>query len=228
MPLSKITITVMRTSRRKTLSIKAINGNALIVKAPQTASHEKIREILTLNQQKIHALLKQAAEHDNRVDYISGYKILYMGGEISLMFTEQAYLWRFQEDKLVLCIDKEFQKQTPTVLKDFYNARAEWLRIRCRQLADQYDFKPKKISLRWTTSKWGSCSLEGNVSLSKYLILAPQEIQDYIIMHELCHLLQPNHSYDFYALLSSLDPLHKEHKDWLKQNGFRLSIYSPN
>lgn len=81
------------------------------------------------------------------------------------------------------------------------------------------------ISLKDTTSQWGSCSGEGNLSFSWRLIFAPLEVARYVVIHEVCHLAEMNHSQRFWALVGSIDPDFKVHRKWLKVHGKKLHAY---
>ena len=75
------------------------------------------------------------------------------------------------------------------------------------------------ISFRDTRSRWGSCTSEGKVMLSWRLVLAPPEIFDYVIAHEVAHLVEMNHSTAFWSVVEELRPDYKEAKRWLKTDG---------
>jgi predicted metal-dependent hydrolase len=77
----------------------------------------------------------------------------------------------------------------------------------------------KTIRLKYNHSNWGSCSRSGNINLSTRLLFAPQEIQDYVIIHELAHLIEFNHSPRYWALVAKADPNYKHHVEWLNRNG---------
>ncbi|MEI6187655.1 MAG: SprT family zinc-dependent metalloprotease [Alphaproteobacteria bacterium] len=83
----------------------------------------------------------------------------------------------------------------------------------------------RKISIRDTTSRWGSCSKDGNVSFSFRLVFGPIDILRYVIVHEYCHLLVHDHSKKFWNLVESLCPGHKVFRHWLKKNGSSLFKY---
>ena len=82
-----------------------------------------------------------------------------------------------------------------------------------------------KISLRDTRSRWGSCSHEGNLMLAWRLIMAPPEVLDYVVAHEVAHLREMNHSPDFWALVEHLCPEFRTHKAWLRRDGAALHRY---
>ena len=81
------------------------------------------------------------------------------------------------------------------------------------------------VSLRNMTSKWGSCSNTGRMSLSTKLLFAPKEVQDYVMIHELCHLDELNHSDRFWSLVDSHDPNYKDSERWLKEHGHMCDVH---
>jgi predicted metal-dependent hydrolase len=81
---------------------------------------------------------------------------------------------------------------------------------------------PKRIFLREQRSRWGSCSARGNLSLNWRLIQAPPEVLDYVVVHELAHLREFNHSKRFWALVAAHCPDYKRWMLWLKQEGWKL------
>ena len=80
----------------------------------------------------------------------------------------------------------------------------------------------RRFFLKAHTSKWGSCSEQGNINLNFRLLFAPPEILDYIIIHELAHLKEKNHSPAFWSVVKEAIPDHKEREKWLKENGNML------
>lgn len=80
------------------------------------------------------------------------------------------------------------------------------------------------ITIRDQKTRWGSCSGRGTLSFNWRLILAPPEILDYVVVHELCHLTHMNHSREFWALVGSVIPDYKVRRKWLKENGHTLRL----
>lgn len=83
----------------------------------------------------------------------------------------------------------------------------------------KYAKKIKKISFKYNHSNWGSCSSTGNLNFSSRLLFAPQDVQDYVIVHELAHLIELNHSAAFWQLVADAMPNYSEKENWLKENG---------
>lgn len=97
------------------------------------------------------------------------------------------------------------------------NARVESLRAQAKkelpprlaELAAQHGFKYNKVFIKNNISNWGSCSSLGNINLNLRLVELPSELQDYVMLHELCHLRYLNHGREFHALLESVCPGHR-------------------
>lgn len=79
-----------------------------------------------------------------------------------------------------------------------------------------------RITIRNQRSRWGSCSSEGNLNFNCLLMLTPPEVQDYVVVHELCHRKEMNHSAAFWAEVERVLPDYRERRQWLKDNGAAL------
>ena len=79
--------------------------------------------------------------------------------------------------------------------------------------------RPGRIAVRCQKTRWGSCSTKGNLNFNCLLMLAPDDVVDYIVVHELCHLKHMNHSRNFYAEIEKVLPDYRQHQQWLKENG---------
>lgn len=79
-----------------------------------------------------------------------------------------------------------------------------WLVPRLATLAAEHGFSYNKVFIKNNVSNWGSCSTKGNINLNMQLMRLPEELRDYVILHELCHLKQLNHGPEFHALLNNL------------------------
>ncbi len=105
---------------------------------------------------------------------------------------------------------------TPEVERMRTQAKAE-LPPRLAALAAQHGFQYKRVFIKNNRSNWGSCSSLGNINLNLRLVSLPQELQDYVMLHELCHLKYLNHSPQFHALLESVCPGHRALEKQIKQ-----------
>jgi len=92
---------------------------------------------------------------------------------------------------------------------------------RLKELADEHGFTYQRVTIKNNISNWGSCSAKGNINLNLRLVTLPQSLQDYVMLHELCHLREMNHGPRFHALLESLCPGHRTLEKELRQHKLR-------
>ena len=92
------------------------------------------------------------------------------------------------------------------------------------RFAEILGVKPKSIKVRDYKARWGSCSASGDVSYNWKIIMAPHHIVDYVVVHELCHMLQHNHSPRYWQHVEKIIPGYREDLEWLKVNGVGLFI----
>jgi predicted metal-dependent hydrolase len=95
---------------------------------------------------------------------------------------------------------------------------------RVQFFANKNSFTFNKIFIRSQKTKWGSCSSLSNLSFNYQLIFAPKKVIDYVIVHELCHLRQMNHSKKFWDEVKKALPNYTEYKDWLHQNEYKVRV----
>jgi predicted metal-dependent hydrolase len=106
---------------------------------------------------------------------------------------------------------------------DFLKTEAKRLIApRAQDMAARLGRKPGRITVKDTKSRWGSCSSSGDLAFSWRLVLAPEQILDYVVAHEVAHLVQMNHSPAFWAVVESLVGDHRPARRWLKINGAGL------
>lgn len=98
--------------------------------------------------------------------------------------------------------------ETPEVAELRRQAKA-YLPGRLAELAAQHGFSYNQVRIKHNVSNWGSCSVKKNINLNLNLMRLPAELQDYVMLHELCHLKYMNHGKEFHALLESVCPNHK-------------------
>jgi predicted metal-dependent hydrolase len=116
-------------------------------------------------------------------------------------------------------IHSQDQMLTTEMKVAFYRRHAKpWLTQRTRDIANQHDFDVHRIYVRDQKTKWGSCSSKSNISLNWRLILCPEPVIDYLIIHECCHLVHMNHSKKFWNLVAQYCPDYQQHDFWLKEN----------
>jgi predicted metal-dependent hydrolase len=128
-------------------------------------------------------------------------------------------------------VDSEFrlaehhveQTSIQRALETLYRREARnHLEARADHFAEQMNVEYDKIEIRNQRTRWGSCSTGGTISLNWRLIMAPSEVVDYLVVHELAHLTEQNHGRDFWRLVGEYVPEYKEKAEWLEQNSAKL------
>ena len=89
------------------------------------------------------------------------------------------------------------------------------------------DLRPRSLAIRDQRTRWGSCSTSGALSFNWRLVLAPAPVLRYVVVHELCHLREPNHSHSFWRLVAEAMPGFEPERAWLRRHGHELLAYRP-
>lgn len=157
--------------------------------------------------------------------FSEGETFLYLGHELPLQFWQESQV-DVVEKKLMCPISIQ---QNPVLLRqairDFYKKEAEAIIfLRAYKIAKDMGIEPTKIKLKFLRSRWGSCSLDGVVTLNYKLVACPIDVLDYVIVHEYAHLIHMNHSKDFWSVVSKHCANWKSMRQWLRQNALKVDF----
>lgn len=94
--------------------------------------------------------------------------------------------------------------------------------LRVKNYANKMSLSVGRITIRNQKTRWGSCSSKGNLNFNCLLMLCPDRIRDYVVVHELCHMYEMNHSPAFWSHVERIMPDYQECRNWLKENGSRI------
>ena len=111
---------------------------------------------------------------------------------------------------------------SPEQLRQLAEAARQDLPRRAARFAPLLGVSCGRITIRAQKSRWGSCSTRGNLNFNCLLMLCPEEVRDYVVVHELCHRKEMNHSRRFWQELARVLPEYEQQRQWLKSNGSRL------
>lgn len=169
-------------------------------------------------------ILQQVMQYSNNNSFVSGQEIPVLGKNIKLehvggrgVVTEQDSALQVHGD--IEFMERRIQKWLIQKLKSEIIPLAEGF-------SNQLKVKTGNITLRDTSSRWGSCSSDGNLSFSWRLVFAPYEVLTYVVAHEVAHIREHNHSPNFWALVAQICPEFKNSQNWLKRNGKSLYMYN--
>ncbi len=205
----------------------------IIIKLRQHHGFELIVPMRTSMKQAINFLYRQEEwvlnknlllQKSTRTKFINGARIPILGELYTIKHTGVLRGITKLEGQEILVSGLE--EQIGRKIKQFLLAMAKkeitaQAGIEARNLAVSFS----KITVRDTSTRWGSCSRSGNISLSWRLIMAPRPILEYVIAHELAHLLQMNHSKKFWDIVASVFPHYKNARIWLRKHGGELHSY---
>ena len=199
-------------AQRKTLSICVNPDSSVCLKAPIDATLEQI-------QQKVHKraswILKQKRFFESfgtsttKRQYISGESHLYLGRQYMLRVKESNVNAVHYQNNIIE-IECRHKKDAGILLQTWYRQRAN---VKFQEYAQPiieqfsiYGVKPQSLSIKKMDKRWGYCTIDGHITLNPRLICAPRCCIEYVITHELCHLIHRNHNKEFYALLTKEMP----------------------
>jgi predicted metal-dependent hydrolase len=211
-------------SKRKTLALIVETDGTLTVRAPLRMKEADIWRFIEVKSDWIkrkQVRVQKEAELLHR--YMDGETFLYLGREVPLRLVP--------DRKPALVMDSFFeltksaQPQAASVFETWYKKQARAvLTERVEFFARQHRFKAGKIRISSARTRWGSCNTKGTLSFTWRLVMAPLEIIDYVVVHELSHLKELNHSKAFWSQVEVILPDYKRRRAWLKKNGNSLRL----
>ena len=214
--------TIKRSPRRKKLTITVERDRSVIVHAPESASEEKIRSIVESKRQwiydKTHHAQKYALPHPPGKELVNGESALYLGRQYKVeMIQTDSKEVRFEQRFL---IPERLAGDGKQVLRNWYTKRAkEKILPRAQTLAHQLGVAFTRAKIVDNRYRWGSCTTRNNINFNWRLIKAPMFVVDYVIIHELAHLLEANHTPRFWNIVRTQSPKMEKAKQWLIDHG---------
>lgn len=210
-------------SRRRTISLVITKEPALVIRAPFRISEDYIRELVNRKMGWIQKKLEEINKRPNVVkQYINGERFLFLGEEYCLQYTGNLKNIRIL-DKLY--IPEKYTKTARKKLIEWYKIQAKKVVIeRTKILAEKFEFQPSSIRISGAMRRWGSCNSKRRLNFSWRLIMTPSEVIDYVIVHELVHLVHLNHSKAFWVKVKAILPDYKNHVKWLKHSDNLMSL----
>ena len=211
-------------SKRKTLALIVETDGTLTVRAPLRMKEADIQRFLTEKQDWIKRKQSQVSKValPSR-QYMDGETFLYLGKEIPLRIVPDRKPALVMDT--VFKLTKSAQPQAESVFIAWYKAQARSiLPERVSHFSRNYSFAPAKLRISSARTRWGSCSAKGTLSFTWRLMMAPLDVIDYVVVHELCHLKELNHSRAFWMQVESILPDYKARRTWLKKQGGALVL----
>lgn len=219
--------------RRKTIGIKITDKGEVIITSPFGVSEETIKNIIKKKQKWITdkvKLIKEANFAYNRA-FKDGERFLFLGKELELEIikvNKPICNTEIEGEKVRVFINLSSMTSGDTIsnaiVKLYRKEAARLFKERTDIYSKVLGVGPKRIFIKDQKTLWGSCSSKGNINYNYRIIMAPISIVDYIVVHELCHLIHMNHSKEYWNTVKSVLPDYEKRRKWLKENGHVLKI----
>lgn len=227
MKLDNIDIKIEKTDRRKTVSIFIERDGSVRAIAPLTASDEKIEAAVRAKEFQIFTKLanwKELNQGKVKREYVNGQSFLYLGRNYRLTISDN------QDVPLKISggffrLDRNHLGKADKVFKDFYREKAvQKINERLKLIEGKFQQKPATIKVLDLQNRWASWTPKNGLNFHWKCAMAPVQVLDYIITHEMVHLKYPNHSTEFWNELDKKMPNFREYENWLKQNGVKMDL----
>ena len=214
-------------SRRKTSALHIV-GNELQIRVPKSIGDRNIVKILEIKERWIRnkAIQLQNQPISKKREFISGESFSLFGRNLKLKVLEGGKVGtKLIDDSLMTTVRSSEigdlrKSRIKTYIEKWYIQEAyKGLEEKVIRYSEIIRVSPREMKVRNYKTRWGSCDKKGRLTFNFHLIKAPHAIVDYVVIHELCHLIQPNHSKFFWIEVAKYDLNYKNHKKWLKENG---------
>lgn len=216
-------------SRRKTASIYIERDGKVSVLVPEKLTARQIDDILESKRKWIYQSLAEWQDlNANRIqrDYVNGEGFLYLGRSYRLkLVSDLPEPLMLRDGYFCLRATKGSAPDADAVFREFYRAKGA-VRIppRVAYFQTKMGVKSKSIRIMDLKHRWASCTASGNLNFHWKCMMAPLTVIDYIVVHELAHLIYLNHSAAFWNEVDKVMPDFQERKVWLRDNGAGMDL----
>jgi predicted metal-dependent hydrolase len=213
---------IVRSPRRKTLTITVERDGTVVVRAPEAMSDEDVRSYIEAKRQWILDKMRSPQKYEERQppgkEVVNGESAPYLGTEyrIEIADTDSGGV----EFAQLFRVPPAQSARRRTVLRDWYIGQAEKIILpRAERHAGELGVSYKSARIVDNRYRWGSCTVGNSVTFNWRLIKAPMFVIDYVIVHELAHLIESSHTQEFWGIVRARTPTMDKAKAWLKEHG---------
>lgn len=216
--------------RKKTISLHITNQAEVIVSAPYFTPKCEIKSFIEQKSEWIQKNIQRQKEqiiHNRKKLFISGEYFDYLGASYPL----EVFFYQNLPSGLVFWNNRFYLNSidAPELRKNYfiqwYKTKArDYFEIQVKNLGNKFQLLPRDIKITSARTRWGSCSGENDLDFSYRLIMTPQAVINYVIIHELMHIKEKNHSVQFWKLVETALPEYKLYRNWLRENGYKFIL----
>ncbi|WP_077596113.1 M48 family metallopeptidase [Oceanobacillus kimchii] len=214
------------------ISIDLVNG--VEVFTPDNIDEAKLVQIIKRKAPWISQKLLELNEVNTKVqpkEFVSGEKLPYLGRHYRLKVYKEPVpntSFQFKQGRFIAIVPREWSQES--IEHQLEQKLMEWYRQhgfkkineRAKEYQSMLGVKPRSLQLKTQHKRWGTCTPNGDIYLNWRIVMAPLRVIDYIIVHELAHLIVPEHNDRFWRIVRTTLPHYKEAKEWLRVHGIEL------
>ncbi|MBP9759220.1 M48 family metallopeptidase [Candidatus Dojkabacteria bacterium] len=221
---------IKKSHKARNLIIKITPDSKVIVTIPHGISLSKAYDFLNLKNNWINERLdKLKSKLDESLNFSNNsiIPIFETDTQVERIVTKVANTKVFINNNKILVFSNKHTKESEikkAIIKSLITEFRKNLLVTVEKYNTEGKFKYHRIAIKDNRTNWGSCSTKGNLNFNWKLIFAPKGVYEYVVVHELCHLIEHNHSKAFWNLVKSICPDFETKRKWLKRNGHKLSV----
>ena len=215
---------IVRTNRRS-LSLNINNQGELIVKAPKRMDIDLILSFIKQKEDWINMkqkMMKERLMKNSKI--LKGESYLFCGKEYKTVYVDKQKEVDINGDTFVIPTKDSMEKEIYCIKKWYIGTTKQILQMRVNYFANLMQVNYDSIGIDNSKNKWGSCAKSGTIKFNLRLSMLPHKVIDYIIIHELSHLIEFNHSKTFYEIVGGIMPDWKVQRNKLKEYGYLLQL----
>lgn len=218
--------TLLRSSRRRTVGITVERDGSLVLTAPHDCSVQRVEQIARDKQFWVYTKLAEKNllfRSPPPKEYVSGESFFYLGRSYRLKLVEdQMTPLRLLHGQFLLRRDA-VDRADAHFVRWYTEHGRPWIARRVEQMGTRIGVSPTGVEVRSLGYRWGSCTAAGGLNFHWRSVLLPPRIIEYVVAHELVHLLVPDHGAEFWARLERAMPDYDARKQWLAERGAAYS-----
>ncbi len=218
--------------KRKTLGIYIdVYGN-VEVRVPKNATKIQIEDLIEAKWTWIIKTTKEMQEKTKgfrKKEYIDGETFLYLGKEypmyIDIDESRSQSSVQFDMEKFVISVQDKDEEVIKKLITKFYKQQCKKLiESRIANYQHYFSVKPREVKIASNKKTWGTCNSQRQLTFNWKLIMAPMDILDYVVIHEMCHMIHLNHDRSFWRLVGKYKPDYEQCQEWLRQSHWKMVV----
>lgn len=217
---------------RKTLEIRIEPPDNIKVKAPMAATEKDILQVVMSKAKWITQKLfefKDMEYRPRKKEYVNGESFMYLGRNYSLQILPnsegKSIKVKLYQGKFYIDTYTKDQEKLRQAMEIWYRQKTlEKVMESINYYQGYFNVKPNSVKVKEQKKRWASCTFNRDLLFNWRCAMAPASVINYIVVHEMCHMVHLNHSKEFWKLVEILMPDYKDRKEWLRNHGIRMDL----